>query len=225
MEIPYNVELREDTGLYNSKLGIWLFLASEIMLFGGLFSAYILLRTGAPVWPPIGEHGSIIHLLKDTIPHATFNTVILILSSVTMVMAWVSLKQKDLNKYKLYLGTTIVCAIIFCTGLAIFCKRMPNKWLALTVSIPWLVIVFSMNSTRQAAALGLILFGMTLIFDRRYLGYIISILAAALFHTSAIVMLFFGVFGLTDLTIDNSVLNFFAVLTNALVSFGKHEPP
>ena len=37
MEIPYNVELREDTGLYNSKLGIWLFLASEIMLFGGLF--------------------------------------------------------------------------------------------------------------------------------------------------------------------------------------------
>ena len=35
MDIPYNVEPREDTGLYNSKLGIWLFLASEIMLFGG----------------------------------------------------------------------------------------------------------------------------------------------------------------------------------------------
>ena len=30
MEIPYNVSLREDTGLYNAKLGIWLFLASEI---------------------------------------------------------------------------------------------------------------------------------------------------------------------------------------------------
>ncbi|HIG51569.1 MAG TPA: heme-copper oxidase subunit III, partial [Candidatus Marinimicrobia bacterium] len=54
MEIPYNVQVREDTGVYNSKLGIWLFLASEVMLFGGLFSAYILLRTGAPVWPPIG---------------------------------------------------------------------------------------------------------------------------------------------------------------------------
>ena len=113
MEIPYNVELREDTGLYNSKLGIWLFLASEVMLFGGLFSAYILLRTGAPVWPPIGEHGSILHMLKETVPHATFNTVVLILSSVTMVMAWVSLKQKDLSKYKVYMGTTILCAIIF----------------------------------------------------------------------------------------------------------------
>ena len=34
MEIPYNVQVREDTGVYNSKLGIWLFLASVVMLFG-----------------------------------------------------------------------------------------------------------------------------------------------------------------------------------------------
>ena len=44
MEIPYTVEERPDTGLYNAKLGIWLFLASEVMLFGGLFSAYIFFR-------------------------------------------------------------------------------------------------------------------------------------------------------------------------------------
>ena len=113
MEIPYNVETRNDTGLYNAKLGIWLFLASEVMLFGGLFSAYILLRTGAPIWPPIGENGSILHMLIETVPHATFNTIILILSSVTMVMAWVSLKQNDIKKYKTYLGVTIICAIIF----------------------------------------------------------------------------------------------------------------
>ncbi len=56
MEIPYNVQVREDTGVYNSKLGIWLFLASEVMLFGGLFSAYILLRTGAPIWPASYTH-------------------------------------------------------------------------------------------------------------------------------------------------------------------------
>ena len=36
IEIPYNVKPREETGLYNGKLGIWLFLASEIKLFGGL---------------------------------------------------------------------------------------------------------------------------------------------------------------------------------------------
>ena len=53
MEIPYTVERREDTGLYNAKLAVWLFLASEVMLFGALFSAYVLLRVGAPdgYWP------------------------------------------------------------------------------------------------------------------------------------------------------------------------------
>ena len=51
MQIPYTVETRPDTGLHNSKLGIWLFLASEVMLFAGLFSTYILLRTGSANWP------------------------------------------------------------------------------------------------------------------------------------------------------------------------------
>ncbi len=51
MEIPYTVAERSDTGLNNVKLGIWLFLASEVMLFGGLFSSYILLRVGATEWP------------------------------------------------------------------------------------------------------------------------------------------------------------------------------
>ena len=46
MEIPYEVTPRRDTGLYNAKLGIWLFLASEVMLFGGLF---LRLRLPAPL--------------------------------------------------------------------------------------------------------------------------------------------------------------------------------
>ena len=48
MEIPYTVEVRRDTGLNNGKIGIWLFLASEVMLFGALFASYILIRTGSP---------------------------------------------------------------------------------------------------------------------------------------------------------------------------------
>ena len=47
MEIPFVIEPRKDTGLNNSKIGIWLFLASEVMLFGGLFSGYIFLRVYA----------------------------------------------------------------------------------------------------------------------------------------------------------------------------------
>jgi len=106
MQIPYTVEPRPDTGLFNAKLGIWLFLASEVMLFGSLFSSYILLRTGAPVWP----HGREMGL---SVPLATLNTLILIASSVTMVMSWASLKLKDFGKYRLYMGLTILCALGF----------------------------------------------------------------------------------------------------------------
>ena len=105
MKIPYNEELRPDTGLYNAKLGIWLFLASEVMLFGGLFSAYVLLRTGNPFFM-VNQH----HL---SVPLAALNTVILITSSVTMVMAWVSLKLDDLKKYKLYMFATLICSFGF----------------------------------------------------------------------------------------------------------------
>ena len=107
MQIPYIVDERPDTGLINSKLGIWVFLASEVMLFGGLFSAYVFLRMAAPEGD-FAYWGS-----KLSIPMATFNTLILITSSVTMVMAWASLKLKDFEKYKIYIGSTLLCALIF----------------------------------------------------------------------------------------------------------------
>jgi heme/copper-type cytochrome/quinol oxidase subunit 3 len=106
MQIPYTVDPRPDTGLYNAKLGIWLFLASEVMLFGALFSSYILLRTGAPVWP----HGREMGL---SVPLATLNTLVLIGSSVTMVMSWASLKLKDFSKFRFWMGLTILCAVGF----------------------------------------------------------------------------------------------------------------
>jgi cytochrome c oxidase subunit III len=103
MNIPYTVEVRPDTGLQNGKLGIWLFLASEVMLFGALFSSYIILRTGSTEWPQ-GE-------LSVWLGMA--NTFILIGSSVTMVMAWASLKLNDFPKHRLYLIGTVVLAGIF----------------------------------------------------------------------------------------------------------------
>ena len=99
MDIPFTVKNRPDTGLYNGKLGVWLFLASEVMLFGGLFSAYVFLRTGVDSWPVGAE------ILN--VPLATLNTMFLITSSVTMVMSWASLKLNDFSKFKLYAGITL----------------------------------------------------------------------------------------------------------------------
>ena len=105
MEIPYTVEARPDTGLNNVKLGIWLFLASEVMLFGGLFSSYVLLRVGATEWP--------LGATILSVPLALFNTIVLIASSVTMVMCWAALKVNDLRKYRMYMGSTILLAGVF----------------------------------------------------------------------------------------------------------------
>jgi cytochrome c oxidase subunit III len=105
MEIPYTVREREDTGLYNAKLGIWLFLASEVMLFGALFSAYILLRVSSP--PGFWPH----HVLN--VPIGTVNTIVLIVSSVTVVMGWASLKMNQFGKYRVYQAITILCAMTF----------------------------------------------------------------------------------------------------------------
>ena len=105
MEIPYTVEIRRDTGLNNGKIAIWLFLASEVMLFGALFASYILIRTGSPSWP---KGDTILN-----IPLATFNTVVLITSSITMVMAWASLMRRQFGKYRLYMGLTILLGFVF----------------------------------------------------------------------------------------------------------------
>ncbi len=104
MEIPYTVAARPDTGLYNAKVGIWLFLASEVMLFGGLFSSYVFLRIGADFpWP--------FHELK-VVP-GFINTLVLIASSISVVSAWAALKARRYGWYKFNMIFTLLCALGF----------------------------------------------------------------------------------------------------------------
>ena len=104
MDIPYTVTARKDTGLYNAKVGIWLFLASEVMLFGGLFSGYVFLRVYADFpWP---------ERALPVVP-GLINTFILIFSSVTVVFAWASLKMRKWRQFQIYMIITLVCAGLF----------------------------------------------------------------------------------------------------------------
>ena len=109
MEIPYDQQNHPATGVYNAKLGIWLFLASEVLFFGAFFSTYILLRIGAGgvagAWPYGADFLNV--------PLATINTVILISSSLTMVMAWASLKLKRFARFQIYFAATILLALAF----------------------------------------------------------------------------------------------------------------
>jgi cytochrome c oxidase subunit 3 len=118
MEIPYTVELRPDTGIYNAKLGIWLFLGSEVMLFGGLFSAYVLLRVGAEpgMWP----HGWL------DVRLGTINTLLLALSAITTLLAWAACKVREFGKFKFFHASTILLALTF---LGIKSYEYHDKWI------------------------------------------------------------------------------------------------
>ena len=105
MEIPYTTEVRPDTGVTNPKLGMWLFLASEVMLFGSLFSSYALLRAGAPAWP---DQSAVL-----SVPMASVNTLILLASSVTIRYSWTALREQHLARFRQLMAFTILLGTVF----------------------------------------------------------------------------------------------------------------
>ncbi|MBI4913925.1 MAG: cytochrome c oxidase subunit 3 family protein [Acidobacteria bacterium] len=89
---------RDDLG---DKLGMWLFLVTEIVLFGGLFIAYSYMRS---LYPADFHHGGA--ELNATL--GVINTVVLLTSSLTMVLSLAALQLGDLVKAKAFLLGTIL---------------------------------------------------------------------------------------------------------------------
>ena len=84
---------------------MWLFLASEVMFFTGLLGAYLVLRMGHPSWP--GPEG---HL---SVPMGTMNTLLLIGSSVTIVLALAASQRGALGAAKMWLLVTMLLGTLF----------------------------------------------------------------------------------------------------------------
>ncbi len=89
-----------------AKLGMWLFLAQEVLFFSGLFVAYAVFRNWYPAAFSVGSH------LLDWRMGA-LNTVVLLLSSFTAAMAVRSSQQGNQKQTSTYLIITIVCAFAF----------------------------------------------------------------------------------------------------------------
>ncbi len=101
---PYPAERGLD--VYNKKLGMWVFLASEVMFFAALIGTYIILRFGAPgEWAKPG----IVLNIKIT----AFNTFLLICSSVSMVKAYAAIQDGDPKKMRFWLLMTILGGATF----------------------------------------------------------------------------------------------------------------
>lgn len=101
-----------------------------------------------------------------------------------VVLNWISARL-DLGVYVANLG----CAIVFMLGLSVLVRRQPQPWLAMTVAIPYLVIVVGMGYTRQAAAIGVLCWAIARVDQDRVWQIIAKVAFAALFHKTAILFL------------------------------------
>lgn len=86
-------------------------------------------------------------------------------------------------------GVNTFGAFLFSIGLVLFCRSTPRPWLALACAMPYLVTVVAMGYTRQAIALGLAMIGLVMLGRQRFVTFALWVLAGALFHKSAVLLL------------------------------------
>jgi cytochrome c oxidase subunit III len=93
-------------GVYHMKLGMWVFLLSEVMFFTSLIGAYIILRFKTP--DAFAEPGAVLN-----VPLTAFNTFVLICSSVTMVKAFAAAEEGDQKGIRMWLIATALLGMFF----------------------------------------------------------------------------------------------------------------
>jgi heme/copper-type cytochrome/quinol oxidase subunit 3 len=99
-------EAEPGAGVYNEKLGMWIFLLSEIMFFTALIGSYIILRFSHPdAWQAPGK--------VLNIPVTATNTFLLICSSVTMVKAYASIADGNQKMLRIWLVLTVLIGATF----------------------------------------------------------------------------------------------------------------
>jgi cytochrome c oxidase subunit 3 len=97
------MEHRDDIG---AKLGMWIFIFTEILLFGGLFLVYAIMRNNYSK-----EFHDAAHHLNAFI--GTINTVVLLLSSATVAMSITAVQKNNNRLAVILLFTTLLCAAVF----------------------------------------------------------------------------------------------------------------
>jgi heme/copper-type cytochrome/quinol oxidase subunit 3 len=96
------------TGVSNEKMAMWAFLGSECLLFGALISTYILYRHRAVSGPTPRK-------LYD-IPFTSVSSFVLLMSSLSMVLALAAIQRGDLRRMRVWLGTTAALGSVFISG-------------------------------------------------------------------------------------------------------------
>jgi heme/copper-type cytochrome/quinol oxidase subunit 3 len=158
---PAAVEEHEHTGtgLANTKLGMWVFLASECLFFGAFISAYLLYR-GRVVEGPTPRD-------VYNIPFTSVTSFILLMSSLTMVLALAAIQRDDGRRFRIWILATALFGLVFIGGQVYEFTEFYREGLALstnvfgssffvltglhgahvTAGIVWLLSLWAMNTT------------------------------------------------------------------------------
>ena len=115
------------TGLSNNKLGMWLFLGSECLLFGGLISTYMIYRGRVGEGPRPGN--------VFDIPFTSVSSFVLLMSSLTMVLAVAAAQKRDDRGTTLWLTVTGLLGATFVGGQVYEFTAMYNEGLGYTTSL------------------------------------------------------------------------------------------
>ena len=115
------------TGLPHVKLAMWLFLASECLLFGALITTYILYRGSSQVGPYP-------HDVFD-IPYTSVSSFVLLASSLTMVLALSAAQRADFGRMRLWLLTTAMLGMTFVGGQVYEFKTFVKEGLTLKTNL------------------------------------------------------------------------------------------
>jgi heme/copper-type cytochrome/quinol oxidase subunit 3 len=102
------VEVATSTGLPNLKVAMWIFLASECLLFGALISTYVLYRGRSLVGPYPSD--------VFDIPYTSVSSFVLLASSLTMVLALSAIQRGDQGKLRVWLLATAMLGMTFIGG-------------------------------------------------------------------------------------------------------------
>ena len=127
-EVPAE-EHHKPGGISSSLLGMVLFIASEVMFFGGLFGAYFTIRSAAVQWPPEGTEA---HLETW---YAAILTAILVTSSVTMQFGVYAIRRNDQRRLKLWLLVSLVLGLMFLAGQANEYRMLIGEGLTLSSGV------------------------------------------------------------------------------------------
>ncbi|WP_259303617.1 EpsG family protein [Thermomonas sp. S9] len=83
----------------------------------------------------------------------------------------------------------LVCAVLLVWGAIVFSRAQPNPWLAMLAAVPYMLIVVGMGYTRQSAALGCALLGLTALGQGRVRKFVLWVALGALFHKTAVLLM------------------------------------